>query len=123
MVILTIELFQLNHLWAIRGKCIHSLYLKYASNGYNDYFCKQFSYRSYDIQEFIKYIFIINYKKKSSEFPFDVLRMQKLHERLDDPFPYYMQLRESWLNNVNSPRAAQAVIQLDKRLNVFLNRA
>ncbi len=68
-------------------------------------------------------IFIINYKKKSSEFPFDVLRMQKLKERLDDPFPYYMQLRESWLNQINSPRAAQAVVQLDRKLSGFYSRA
>lgn len=68
-------------------------------------------------------IFVINYKKTSSEFPFDVLRMQKLKERLDDPFPYYMQLRESWLNQVNSPRAAQAVVQLDRKLKGFYSRA
>lgn len=68
-------------------------------------------------------IFVINYKKKSSEFPFDILRMQKLNERLEDPFPYYMQLRESWLNQINSPRAAQAVVQLDRRLYSFYARA
>ncbi len=70
-----------------------------------------------------KHVFIINYKKSSSDFPVDVLRMQKLHERLEDPFPYYLQLRESWVNQINSPRAAQAVIQLDRKLRNFYSRA
>ena len=69
------------------------------------------------------HVFIINYKKKSAEFPFDILRMRKLKEKLEDPFPYYAAIRESWVNQVNAPRASQAVVQLDRRLHKFYDRA
>lgn len=66
-----------------------------------------------------KPIFLVNYKKKSANFPFDVLIMRGLKERLEDPFPYYIPLRASWINNVNTPGAAKSVIKLDKRLHRF----
>lgn len=66
-----------------------------------------------------KSIFLVNYKKKSASFPFDVLIMRGLKERLEDPFPYYIPLRASWINNVNTPRAAKSVIQLEKKLKRF----
>ncbi|MCH2021616.1 MAG: hypothetical protein MK207_03975 [Saprospiraceae bacterium] len=69
------------------------------------------------------HVFLVNYKKSSGEFPFDVLRMQKLNDRLEDPFPYFIQLRESWINQINTPRAARAVVQLDRKLKNFYNRA
>ncbi len=69
------------------------------------------------------HIFIASFKERGSDFPYDVLRLQRLEEKLDEPFPYYVPIRESWVNDVNSPRAAKSVIQLDKKLAVFLGRA
>ena len=69
------------------------------------------------------FVFLVNYKKSSGEFPFDILRVQKLNERLEEPFPYFIQLRESWINQINCPRAAQAVVQLDRKLNNFYKKA
>lgn len=68
-------------------------------------------------------IFIVNYKERGAEFPFDVLRVQKLEERLEDPFPYYVALRASWINQINTPRASKAVEQLDRKLYSFYRRA
>ncbi|BDS14786.1 hypothetical protein [Aureispira anguillae] len=68
-------------------------------------------------------VFIVNYKKRSAEFPFDILRVRKLKEKLEDPFPYYVAIRESWINQVNTPRAAAAVTQLDKKMASFYQRA
>jgi hypothetical protein len=67
-------------------------------------------------------IFIVNYKERGAEFPFDVLRVQKLEERLEDPFPYYVALRASWVNQINTPRASKAVEQLDRKLYDFYRR-
>lgn len=68
-------------------------------------------------------IFIVNYKKSGAEFPFDVLRVRKLKEKLEDPFPYYVALRASWVNQVNSPRASRAVRQLDRKFYNFYKRS
>lgn len=65
------------------------------------------------------HVFLANYRKQSGEFPFDVLIMRKLEEKLDEPFPYFVQLRESWINNINTPGAARAVVNLDRRLRKF----
>jgi len=70
-----------------------------------------------------EHIFLINYRSQSGEFPFDVLLMRKLHERLEDPFPFFVQLRESWINNVNTPGAEKAVARLDRKLHNFYARA
>lgn len=68
-------------------------------------------------------VFLVNYVKSNSDFPFDVLRVRKLHEKLDDPFPYFASVRESWINAVNTPRAASAVAELDRRFRRFHARA
>lgn len=70
-----------------------------------------------------KHIFIVNYKKSSGEFPFDILRVRKLKEKLEEPFPYYVAIRESVINTLNTPRAERAVAQLDRRLHAFYDRA
>jgi len=70
-----------------------------------------------------KNIFLVNYKKSSGEFPFDILRVRKLKEKLDEPFPYYVAIRESLINNLNTPRAERAVAQLDRRFHTFYDRA
>jgi len=68
-------------------------------------------------------IFIVNYKKSGAEFPFDVLRVRKLKEKLEDPFPYYVALRASWINQVNTPRASRAVEQLNRKFYSFYKRS
>lgn len=68
-------------------------------------------------------IFIVNYKKSGAEFPFDVLRVRKLKEKLEDPFPYYIALRASWINQVNTPRASRAVQQLNRKFYSFYKRS
>jgi hypothetical protein len=69
------------------------------------------------------HIFIVNYKERGAEFPFDVLRVRKLKERLEDPFPYYVSLRASWINQINSPRASKAVQYLNRKLYSFYRRS
>lgn len=70
-----------------------------------------------------KHVFIASFKERGADFPYDVLRLQRLEESLVDPFPYYSPIRESWVNELNSPRAAKAVVQMDKRLAIFFERA
>ena len=50
-------------------------------------------------------------------------RREKLKERLEDPFPYYVALRASWINQINSPRASKAVQQLNRKLYSFYRRS
>lgn len=68
------------------------------------------------------HIFIVNYKKKSAEFPFDILRIRRLEEKLAEPFPYYVSIRASWINNINTTRAANSVGQLNRKLHTFYQR-
>lgn len=70
-----------------------------------------------------QHIFIASFKERSADFPFAVLYLQRLEENLEEPFPYYVPIRESWVNEINAPRAVKAVAQLDKKLIVFLQRA
>jgi len=69
------------------------------------------------------HVFLVNYKRSGSDFPFDVLRLRKLKEKLEDPFPYFVSLRESWIDAVNTPRAEKSVEILDKRLHKFYGQA
>ena len=68
-------------------------------------------------------VFIVNYKAKSGEFPYDILRIRRLEEKLDEPFPYYMPIRASWLNNINTPRAENVIRLMNYRLQKFYLRA
>ena len=68
------------------------------------------------------HVFLVNFKDRSAEFPYDVLRVRRLEEKLDEPFPYVVPIRESWLNNVNSPRAAKSVALLQNRLIRYYQR-
>lgn len=67
-------------------------------------------------------IFLVNFKSKSADFPYDVLRVRRLEEKLEDPFPLAVPIRESWLNEVNSPRAAKSVEQLNTKLHNYYGR-
>lgn len=64
-------------------------------------------------------VFVVNFKDKSAQFPYDVLRMQRLESKLADPFPYVVPIRASWLNDVNSRRAAGAVEALQNKLKRY----
>ncbi|MGH1335639.1 MAG: hypothetical protein ACRBFS_05880 [Aureispira sp.] len=70
-----------------------------------------------------QHVFIASFKDRGADFPYDILRLQRLEEKLEEPFPYYVAIRESWVNDINSSRAGKAVVQLDKKLVVFLGRA
>ena len=70
-----------------------------------------------------QHVFIASFKDRGADFPYDILRLQRLEERLEEPFPYYVPIRESWVNDINSSRAGKAVEQLDKKLAIFLGRA
>lgn len=70
-----------------------------------------------------EHVFIASFKEKGATFPYDVLYVQRLEEKLCEPFPYNVPIRESWVNDINAPRAAKAVLQLDKKLDIFLERA
>lgn len=69
------------------------------------------------------HVFIVNYKERGAEFPFDILRVRKLEEKLEDPFPYYVALRASWVNQINTPRASRSVEQLNRKFYSFYRRA
>lgn len=69
------------------------------------------------------HVFIASFKEKGADFPFDVLLVQRLEEKLVEPFPYYVSIRSSWVNDINAPRAAKAVVQLNQKFNIFLERA
>ncbi|MFK7799484.1 MAG: hypothetical protein AB8E82_18680 [Aureispira sp.] len=70
-----------------------------------------------------EHVFIASFKEKGADFPFDVLRVQRLEEKLVEPFPYYVAIRSSWVNEINAPRAAKAVVQLNQKFFIFLERA
>ncbi len=63
-----------------------------------------------------KAIFTVFFRAKSANFPYDVLKMRKLKENLEEPFPYFMPLRASWVNQINTPRIKVAVIKWDSKL-------
>ena len=63
-----------------------------------------------------KPIFLLNFQDKNSRFPFDVLLVQRLSEKLTEPFPYFVEVRESWINDINTPGAVRAVSRLDRKL-------
>lgn len=67
-------------------------------------------------------VFLVNFKDKSAQFPYDVLRMRRLEEKLEDPFPYVIPIRASWLNDVNSARASKAVLALQAKLKRYHTR-
>lgn len=68
-------------------------------------------------------IFVIYYHEKSGNYPTDGLMMRKLSKTLNEPFPVYTPVRESFVNEVNSPRIRRSVYGLDDRLRKLLARA
>lgn len=64
-------------------------------------------------------VFLVNFKDKSAQFPYDVLRMRRLEEKLEAPFPYVIPIRASWLHEVNSPRVSKAVLALQAKLKRY----
>ena len=68
-------------------------------------------------------IFVIYYHEKSGNYPTDGLMMRRLNKVLEEPFPAYTPVRESFVNEVNSPRIRRVVYGLDDRLRKLLARA
>lgn len=67
-------------------------------------------------------LFFMNFQDKNSRFPFDVLLIQRSTEKLTEPFPYFVEVRESWINDVNTPGAVRAVARLDRKLWRYYDR-
>ena len=72
--------------------------------------------------EINKPVFLVNFQDKNSQFPFDVLLVQRLSEKLTEPFPYFVEVRESWINDINTPGAVRAVSRLDRKLWKYYER-
>jgi len=68
-------------------------------------------------------IFIAYYHEKSGEFPSDGLMLRKLLKTLKDPFPNYTAIKESFVNDINTPRLRKAILILDNKLKSLLERA
>ena len=68
-------------------------------------------------------IFIAYYHEKSGNYPSDGLMLRRLGSELADPFPHYTAVKESFLNEQNTPRLRKVILMLDKRLRELLARA
>ena len=68
-------------------------------------------------------IFIAYYHEKSGNYPSDGLMIRRLGSELADPFPHYTAVKESFLNEQNTPRLRKVILMLDKRLRELLARA
>lgn len=67
-------------------------------------------------------VFLLNFQENNSQFPFDILLIQRLSEKLIEPFPYFVEVRESWINDVNTPGAVRAAARLDRKLWKYYER-
>ena len=67
-------------------------------------------------------VFLLNFQENNSRFPFDILVIQRLSEKLTEPFPYFVEVRESWINDVNTPGAIRAAARLDRKLWKYYER-
>jgi hypothetical protein len=68
-------------------------------------------------------IFVVYYHERSGEYPSDGLILRKLRGLVEEPFPKFTAIRESFVYNINTPRIAKAAIQIDRRLQRLYNRA
>jgi hypothetical protein len=68
-------------------------------------------------------IFIAYYHEKSGNYPSDGLMLRRLGSELADPFPHYTAVKESFLNEQNTPRLRKVILMLDKRLRELLARS
>ncbi len=68
-------------------------------------------------------IFIAYYHEKSGNYPSDGLMIRRLHSELAEPFPHYTAVKESFLNDFNTPRLRKVILVLDNKLQSLLARA
>ncbi len=68
-------------------------------------------------------VFIAYYHEKSGNYPSDGLMIRRLLSELAEPFPHYTAVKESFLNEVNTPRLKKVIIVIDRRLRDLLERA
>ena len=68
-------------------------------------------------------VFIAYYHDKSGNYPSDGLMIRKLLSELAEPFPHYTAVKESFLNDVNTPKLRKVILVLDNRLRSLLARA
>jgi hypothetical protein len=68
-------------------------------------------------------VFIAYYHDKSGNYPSDGLMVRKLRSELNEPFPHYTAVKESFLNEINTPKLRKVILVLDNRLRRLLARA
>lgn len=61
-------------------------------------------------------IYILYFHEKSGQYPSNGLILRKLKSNLDDPFPHFTAVRESFVNDINTPRVRRAIPQIQNRL-------
>jgi len=68
-------------------------------------------------------VFVAYYHEKSGEYPTDGLMIRKLNKKLEEPFPHFTAVRESFVNDINAPRMRKAIYILDYKLRSLFARA
>ena len=68
-------------------------------------------------------IFIAYYHEKSGDYPTDGLMIRRLSKTLNEPFPHYTAIKESFINEMNTPRLRKVIVILDDKLGKLLARA
>jgi hypothetical protein len=68
-------------------------------------------------------IFIAYYHEKSGDYPSDGLMIRRLSKTLNEPFPHYTAIKESFINEMNTPRLRKVIVILDDKLGKLLARA
>ena len=68
-------------------------------------------------------IFVIYFHEKSGEYPSNGLILRKLRGLVEEPFPKFTAIRESFVYDINTPRIEKAAIQIAPRLQRLYNRA
>jgi hypothetical protein len=68
-------------------------------------------------------VFVAYYHEKSGEYPTDGLMIRKLNKKLEEPFPNFTAVRESFVNDINAPRMRKAIYILDYKLRSLFARA
>ena len=68
-------------------------------------------------------IFIAYYHEKSGDYPSDGLMIRRLSKTLNDPFPHYSAIKESFINEMNTPRLKKVIFILDDKMGKLLARA
>jgi hypothetical protein len=68
-------------------------------------------------------IYILYYHEKSGNHPSDGLIIRRLKSTLSAPFPDFTAIRESFINDINTPRVRRAIPQIQNRLRRLYKKA